>query len=320
MLGLGRILLQYIVRIVHARIEIVVEMVAVFHQVLETGRSARTVVITHFVLIIEICIRADIVTQTSRHRQTEATRIGNGRLAAQTFLRRDDQYAVGTLHTVHSGRGSVFQNRHGLDIVRVDRFPARHISFHQVGIRAFLNTSARRTFDTVDDNQRVRIVQRSLSSDSDRRSLRTRLTRVLHRGQTGQTSGQSRSDVADGRLHDVLGCRRRKRSNHGRLFLRTVSDHDRLVERLLFGLQLNPQILDWTFDSLVLRNITEKTDRQLGRELIDVDREKSPRARHNTLRCAFQENGRADNPIPGFIDHRSRYHILPHTVKGAKAK
>ena len=208
--------------------------------------------------------------------------------AGLSFLRGDHHHTVGTTSTIKGVRGSVLQDCHRLDVVRVD-----------VGHVAAVGS-------TVDDDQRVlACVQRTETADADRGRTRgvTAAGGQLH---TRNRTGQSTSDTRGLCQRDVLGSNGLGRTREGRLLCRTEGHDDHLVECALIACQHDTHVRTGTYlDGLH----AQVGDAEHVLALRTSQREVSVNVGGNTCLCANDLHGCTHNGFAVVLRHYGTTHL-----------
>ena len=234
-------------------------------------------------LVIEsgILIRIGLFHHLCRLKDTGRSRERNFRLSFLTALGSNQDNTIRTTDTKHRRSGSVLQHGHALDFVRVN---VRHASFHSVHL-----------------NQRRRITESSFTTHQNVGRIRTRLTGILHRGQTGHLTTQHISDRTYRRTHQFFRTDTGDSSSHTYLFLHTVSyhlhfaQHGRIVGQCYFHV---------SFCRNGYRIITDERDSQfLSR--FGINHKHSINICNSTDCGTFNDDIRTDNGFTIAVDDRS---------------
>ena len=154
-----------------------------------------------------------IFRQRSRRLPSHITVIFQSSRFLATLLCRHQNDTVGGTRTVDSRRCGIFQYRQTLNVVRID----------------VIN---RRNDQTVHDIHRVCIIQRTDTTDADRRIILTRLPAVLHDGYTRQHPLQCSRGIGYRPVSQRFRINGRYRACHIHLFLDSVPDNDNLFQVL----------------------------------------------------------------------------------------
>ena len=179
----------------------------------QVGVFTAVVPLVHIVVPGEV-IAAGLADVGHRHLETRNGAHGDLRLAGVTALGGDDDDAVRTAHTEHRRGGGVLQDGQAFDFIRV----------HGV----------QRTLDTIDQDERRRVGvgKGTYASDVDLSVVFTRLTGLLHSGNTRHLSRQDVGNIGHRRLDQGLVVNGGQSAGHRRFGLGTVRDHHSGVDRL----------------------------------------------------------------------------------------
>ena len=131
---------------------------------------------------------------------------GNFQLSFLSVLGRNDDYTIGGHRTVNGSGGTIFQDFHGFDILRIDGVDVTRIP--------------------VDDVKRL-IVTHSLDTTDFYRNACTCITSRFQNAYTGNFTLQCFGCAGSGTLHQIFRFHRRNGTGHITLLHRTVTyDYD----------------------------------------------------------------------------------------------
>ena len=211
-------------------------------------------------------------------------------LTELTALGGDEHHTVGSTRTVDGARGSILQHLHALNVGGVDH------------VKAALNRH------TVDDIQRVGVVDGSHTTDADAGGG-TRLTTCRGHRDTGSQTLQGVVETQRGSLLQVLSIDLGDRRCHDALLLNTVTHDHHLVQALLVFLQRNLQVLT---ACNFLRRIANVGDDE-ARACVSLEVEVTVNIGNRTTRCAFLHDGGTNHRLTCDVNNSSRIQrILGH--------
>ena len=142
------------------------------------------------------------------------TRVIDPRLLSRlTSLRRNQNNAIGCLHTIDGCRCRIFQHRKRLDVLWIN--------------------VVHRTGHTVDNHQRTGRIDGVATANGDAARLRARLTRTLNARHARHRSGQSSRHARHGAVGQSLGIDRGNSPRQVGFLLHTVTHDNHFIERLL---------------------------------------------------------------------------------------
>ena len=229
-------------------------------------------IVIHQGLGIGLCIH--LLGQSGCFRETNRCIEGDTTLSRHPTLGRNDYDPIRTTRTVNSGRRSILQNLHALNVFRIDAF--------QTGF----------TYHTVYHIKRFITLVNGIGTTDTNLDRATRNT-VAHDIYPGYTSLQGIAHLGNRLCLESLAIHHRYRTRHIRLAYRTIPDDYHFVQRLCIFFQYNIQRTTVPCHILVLITYI--------RHLNDIARFHTVQCKlsvhigYGTIRCSFHHNGSTDN-------------------------
>ena len=212
-----------------------------------------------------------------------------GLLVILTHLRRDQYDAVRGLRTINSRRCRVFQHGDTLNIIGIDL--------------------AELTFHAIDNHQRVRVIHRSPTTDTQLRPVIARLAGVLTDPYTRHLSGKGLRGIRDRTVGQLLvELHRRDRTGQVHFLLRSITHDDYLVQ----GLRIFSQTYIKGGLPFYRHRCRRKPNiRKLEHGIVgDLQRELAVEVGDRAVGGTALHDIRADDGLAFRVDHDTR-HLLP---------
>ena len=206
-------------------------------------------------------------------------RRGHGSLAGRTALRGHEDDAVGASHTEHGRGRCILQDRDALDLVGI-----------QLG---------ERTFDAVDQDQRLGAVERADAADADDRFIGTRHTGGLDGRNAREVALEGVRHVRDRGLQEAFAADRGNGTGDGDFLLLAVRNDDSLVKSLRVDRHRDGDVLPGHLD--LLGGVADTGNLQCGASGDGRKDEVAVKVSHGTVVGPLNEHAGSDQPIPVLI-------------------
>ena len=169
MLRLKSCLIHTIINPINIRIHQRIRMIAECFQLFIAKSSHPTIIYFHHIIIGSILVRISELQILRSHIDTSRCRERNLSLTFCTTFGCNQDNTIGTTYTNYSRSWSVFQHSHALNFIRIN---LRKVTFYTINL-----------------NQRFRIVPCSDTTHINICCIRSRLTGILYRRNTGDLPG-----------------------------------------------------------------------------------------------------------------------------------